>query len=293
MNIQSVEQAYQILHQQSSGVPFEAIKYLQTHADKEEFIRKFQFAIVHSEDDLFLINGTNMPSHEPLWLAVVAEKIIDRRMIAPIIERFSHYKNDYDFLDEQLIIVLYQLVLNYPDELMDNILNAIERSQGENERESGIYWLLEPFYFVDLQKYKERILNILKLDIPDKDNFIMILAENKLIEVKPYIEKIFQDNNNVFSDIDLQEALDILDGKKSFDKNSLYSKFRGEWEEFYKKTERYYDDHDEEDDLDGEIQPFDHSLNNNVAFLKKPPKIGRNEPCPCGSGLKYKRCCGS
>lgn len=23
------------------------------------------------------------------------------------------------------------------------------------------------------------------------------------------------------------------------------------------------------------------------------PKPGRNEPCPCGSGLKYKKCCGS
>ena len=23
-----------------------------------------------------------------------------------------------------------------------------------------------------------------------------------------------------------------------------------------------------------------------------PPKVGRNEPCPCGSGLKYKKCCG-
>ena len=22
------------------------------------------------------------------------------------------------------------------------------------------------------------------------------------------------------------------------------------------------------------------------------PKIGRNEPCPCGSGKKYKKCCG-
>ena len=22
------------------------------------------------------------------------------------------------------------------------------------------------------------------------------------------------------------------------------------------------------------------------------PKIGRNEPCPCGSGKKYKNCCG-
>lgn len=23
------------------------------------------------------------------------------------------------------------------------------------------------------------------------------------------------------------------------------------------------------------------------------PKIGRNSPCPCGSGKKYKRCCGA
>ncbi|MEI0739338.1 SEC-C metal-binding domain-containing protein [Paenibacillus sp. JTLBN-2024] len=22
------------------------------------------------------------------------------------------------------------------------------------------------------------------------------------------------------------------------------------------------------------------------------PKVGRNEPCPCGSGLKYKKCHG-
>ncbi len=25
----------------------------------------------------------------------------------------------------------------------------------------------------------------------------------------------------------------------------------------------------------------------------KPVKIGRNDPCPCGSGRKYKQCCGS
>jgi uncharacterized protein YecA (UPF0149 family) len=22
-------------------------------------------------------------------------------------------------------------------------------------------------------------------------------------------------------------------------------------------------------------------------------KVGRNEPCPCGSGKKYKKCCGA
>ena len=27
--------------------------------------------------------------------------------------------------------------------------------------------------------------------------------------------------------------------------------------------------------------------------LVRRPKVGRNEPCPCGSGRKYKRCCGA
>ncbi|NDV24027.1 YchJ family protein [Desulfovibrio sp. JC022] len=26
--------------------------------------------------------------------------------------------------------------------------------------------------------------------------------------------------------------------------------------------------------------------------IKKDKKVGRNEPCPCGSGKKYKKCCG-
>jgi uncharacterized protein YecA (UPF0149 family) len=31
---------------------------------------------------------------------------------------------------------------------------------------------------------------------------------------------------------------------------------------------------------------------NTSKIVVKPKKIGRNEPCPCGSGLKYKKCCG-
>jgi SEC-C motif-containing protein len=26
---------------------------------------------------------------------------------------------------------------------------------------------------------------------------------------------------------------------------------------------------------------------------REAPKVGRNDPCPCGSGKKYKKCCGS
>jgi len=27
-------------------------------------------------------------------------------------------------------------------------------------------------------------------------------------------------------------------------------------------------------------------------IVREEPKIGRNDPCPCGSGKKYKKCCG-
>lgn len=26
--------------------------------------------------------------------------------------------------------------------------------------------------------------------------------------------------------------------------------------------------------------------------IRTGPKVGRNDPCPCGSGKKYKQCCG-
>jgi SEC-C motif domain protein len=28
-------------------------------------------------------------------------------------------------------------------------------------------------------------------------------------------------------------------------------------------------------------------------FVRQSPKVGRNDPCPCGSGKKYKKCCGA
>ena len=29
-----------------------------------------------------------------------------------------------------------------------------------------------------------------------------------------------------------------------------------------------------------------------VTVVRSEPKVGRNDPCPCGSGRKYKQCCG-
>ena len=37
-----------------------------------------------------------------------------------------------------------------------------------------------------------------------------------------------------------------------------------------------------------EKEPFDSA----TTFRRNVPKIGRNDPCPCGSGKKFKQCCG-
>ena len=39
-------------------------------------------------------------------------------------------------------------------------------------------------------------------------------------------------------------------------------------------------------------QPTENEPNDSATFVRKQPKVGRNEPCPCGSGKKYKQCHG-
>ena len=40
-------------------------------------------------------------------------------------------------------------------------------------------------------------------------------------------------------------------------------------------------------------RPVTDSAMNTTTVVRTAPKIGRNDPCPCGSGKKYKNCCGS
>lgn len=46
------------------------------------------------------------------------------------------------------------------------------------------------------------------------------------------------------------------------------------------------------DETDTDLQPEPSISLPNMPAEKKYPKTGRNEPCPCGSGKKYKKCCG-
>jgi len=61
----------------------------------------------------------------------------------------------------------------------------------------------------------------------------------------------------------------------------------GEDEEFWE------DGLDEDYDLEDEgIGPYDDEQPPRaIPFRKTEERVGRNEPCPCGSGKKFKKCC--
>jgi SEC-C motif domain protein len=56
-------------------------------------------------------------------------------------------------------------------------------------------------------------------------------------------------------------------------------------------TERALEEKSEFQRVDG-IWYYTRSLRVGPPPVKAAPKVGRNDPCPCGSGKKYKHCCG-
>ena len=44
--------------------------------------------------------------------------------------------------------------------------------------------------------------------------------------------------------------------------------------------------------IDGDWRFIDGKIDTGEPYRREEPKVGRNDPCPCGSGKKYKKCCG-
>ena len=74
----------------------------------------------------------------------------------------------------------------------------------------------------------------------------------------------------------------------------------GATEVIYETLKQTHLSHDEGPDVGGNYGPYVQSERKELYKTQKssqtvikPPKVGRNEPCPCGSGKKYKKCCGA
>ncbi|MFH1442289.1 MAG: SEC-C metal-binding domain-containing protein [Candidatus Omnitrophota bacterium] len=92
--------------------------------------------------------------------------------------------------------------------------------------------------------------------------------------------------NLVFDDADVKRAFNS--SKKDIDR------YQRDWLSFYDENEiRQRQERWKEEDSCEDYNEDESSLYpEDIPFTRDGLKIGRNDPCPCGSGKKYKKCCG-
>ena len=78
-------------------------------------------------------------------------------------------------------------------------------------------------------------------------------------------------------------------GRVDYERWRMRHNFRQDEDESGDEDWKAYEP-DDFDDLAGEV--FDETPPALRPILREQPRVGRNDPCPCGSGKKYKKCCG-
>jgi tetratricopeptide (TPR) repeat protein len=84
----------------------------------------------------------------------------------------------------------------------------------------------------------------------------------------------------------------LLDVKQEVFLQSQYGHKIEEMERQERKNRKRVDDKFFTDTLEHNIFEEFFTSEPDVPFVRETPKVGRNAPCPCGSGKKYKHCCG-
>lgn len=233
-------------------------------------------------------------------------------MIDPVID-FYDYDNEHatDWLHDQGQYLIGKLAQKYPDITVQKVMAAMEKD-ARDKSEDLVYYLFDVFDFCEIDKYKDRLIALLKqLDVSWHDVLATTVAHLQIKEGLPVLKEQLKvlgarkqearawDKGHM---IEIEEAIRQLETGEDLypDVDTPLCLKRGPWrEEFADAEEHFYDDvdHSSADDIDLDSPDYlDRYLEFPRSIIHQEPvikqnKTGRNDPCPCGSGKKYKKCC--
>lgn len=133
----------------------------------------------------------------------------------------------------------------------------------------------------------------------EKDAMTHLQEYSVLIDYNKYrisIKKLAKEYPNLYAlkAVFFNKLTDSIERKKL---QGVYEKQIGKYKSI---IDQYVYEHEYEEDDDEEDDEYDNNGFDDDGFDDEPqepivreePKVGRNDPCPCGSGKKYKKCCG-
>jgi len=137
------------------------------------------------------------------------------------------------------------------------------------------------------------------------------LAEMRHAEALPILrsllEKMRSDATTLYDNISangIAECIDILERKQEPypprevpPLRAMAENERELYEEWYRKNaeekrQRVWENQEMKARVEGQVLDKAGEYPQRAEPIRADEKIGRNEPCPCGSGKKYKKCCG-
>ena len=136
------------------------------------------------------------------------------------------------------------------------------------------------------QKEKDIYAQLLKNPDEVVKGTVKELAEKFGQEVLTMIGFLDGINESLLIEQDLDAVEEDTVVSLAFDKDRLYKNMVAAKADWLYELPQWKEIFSEE-----ELKKF-YKEQKESTTIRKPKKIGRNDPCPCGSGKKYKKCCG-
>ncbi|MCF7920615.1 MAG: DUF1186 domain-containing protein [Candidatus Cloacimonetes bacterium] len=243
----------------------------------------------------------------------------EKRAFPYIVEYFTKFKNGcLDISNSFLSSELKKVISSCFDgnlQLLESVV--LDRNVHEKVRIAFLMSLLTLFrYDIIEQDYLLRRLKFFFDNLERKPSslwriMIIICAAWEIEELLPEIKKAYEDDlidkncyppEKMIPMITSEEvSFYVLPGLTRFDKEICDTSW---WRDICDNYDYDDDAYSEYDDIEEENQDMNSSIpdntvsqvivnNNGLPVVNISPKIGRNDPCPCGSGKKFKKCCGS
>ncbi len=153
-------------------------------------------------------------------------------------------------------------------------------SFAENQRDGRKFW--EDYFAVETGIYEEILSNPNTVYAAS----VKELAEQFEVELAYMVGFLDGINDSLITPNPIEDLEEDTPVSLAYDKEKLYYNMVGN------KADWLYELPQWDDLLSEEKRDEIYKERKLANTVVKDKKIGRNEPCPCGSGRKYKHCCG-
>lgn len=199
------------------------------------------------------------------------------------------YEEEYEDIDEE-----EEEAESYP-EIIDQFIESLKGSYDENFQGDvgflidNLYEFLRDYYGLTLEDIDTDLLEEYLMDFfPRK-----VTADEEFVRKVPDILILFFKFAGERGDIEEEELIDTVESlRKEFIKAALDPRNFGPAKAFATAMLEAGVDIEDKDQVDAFMAMYNQMLAQQMPIKREEPKVGRNDPCPCGSGKKYKKCCG-